>query len=278
MTDSVSSVEVGASPLRRLRRRLAREIDPALWPGTGLSPANRTIISLILISILLIVLETEASVFNPLREVFWWLEFTLLLVFSGEYGLRVWCAPENPRHGGRLAYMLWPLPMLDLIVIVTMAFTLVGMEGVLLRLLRLIRLLRLAKLGAFSRAFDDIAAAVFKRRFELAVSLIIAAVMLLLSSVALYVVEGGEQPVAFGSIPRAMWWSMATLTTVGYGDIVPVTAAGKVCAALTALTGIGLIAMPAGILAAAFSEAVQSRLDRERAHDRGRDRGEGPEA
>jgi len=139
----------------------------------------------------------------------------------------------------------------------------------LLRLLRLVRLLRLAKLGQFSRAFDDIMEAVARRRYELGISLIIAAVLMLLSASALYVIEGAGQPEAFGSIPRSMWWAVATLTTVGYGDIVPSTALGKAFAAFTALTGIGLIALPAGILAAAFSEVVQNRIDRERKKEEG---------
>jgi voltage-gated potassium channel len=91
----------------------------------------------------------------------------------------------------------------------------------------------------------------------------IAGALLLISASALYVLEGGAQPDAFGSIPRAMWWSVATLTTVGYGDVVPVTALGRVFATLTAITGVGLIAMPAGILASAFSDAMQRKRDRE---------------
>lgn len=118
-----------------------------------------------------------------------------------------------------------------------MAFTLIGVEGVLLRLLRLGRLLRLAKLGRFSQAFRDIAFAVSKRRYELVVSLVIASVLMLVSASLLYVVEGDGQPDAFGSIPRAMWWSMATLTTVGYGDIVPLTVLGRVLATFTAVMG-----------------------------------------
>ena len=85
----------------------------------------------------------------------------------------------------------------------------------------------------------------------------------MLSSTLLYVVESDGQPDAFGSIPRAMWWSIATLTTVGYGDAVPQTVIGRILAGLTAITGIGLIAMPTGILAAAFSDALQKQRERQ---------------
>ena len=101
--------------------------------------------------------------------------------------------------------------------------------------------------------------AVHTRRFELAASLVIGAVLLVVSATLLYVVEGMAQPETFGSIPRAMWWSIATLTTVGYGDVTPVTPLGKLCAGAIAILGIGVIAMPTGILAAAFSDALQAR-------------------
>jgi voltage-gated potassium channel len=86
--------------------------------------------------------------------------------------------------------------------------------------------------------------------------------LLLISSTFLYLVEGDAQPEAFGSIPRAMWWSIATLTTVGYGDVIPVTALGRVFSGVTAIIGIGLIAMPTGILAAAFSDGLERRRNK----------------
>lgn len=100
--------------------------------------------------------------------------------------------------------------------------------------------------------------AIAQRRHELGISAVVAIGLMLTSSTALYLAERGLQPEEFGSIPRAMWWSVATRTTVGYGDIVPVTALGRLFAALTAVTGIGLIALPTGILAGAFSEALHS--------------------
>jgi voltage-gated potassium channel len=127
----------------------------------------------------------------------------------------------------------------------------------LLRLFRLIRILRLARLGRFSLAMHHLSQAVSERREELLLSLILATFVLVFSAAGMYFIEGENDPQTFGSIPRAMWWSVCTLTTVGYGDIYPHTALGKILGAFTSLAGIGLIAMPTGILAAAFSDAFQ---------------------
>ncbi|MGI8561876.1 MAG: potassium channel family protein, partial [Luteimonas sp.] len=130
-----------------------------------------------------------------------------------------------------------------------------GSETLLLRLIRLMRLLALTKLARYSTAIRLVIESIHSRRFELGFTVLLAACVILISSAALYVVEGEIQPAAFGSIPRAAWWSVATLTTVGYGDLVPLTPIGKFFASLTAFAGIGLIAMPTGILAAGFSDA-----------------------
>jgi len=253
-------VRIGAG---RMRSRLAAELDPDLRRGAGLSALNRVIVGVILISLLLVVLETEPGLHEPYRVVFDGLELAVLAVFVVEYGARLWVCVENPKHPGRWAYARRPMALLDLLVIVSMATALMGFEGALFRLLRLLRLLRVARLGRFAEAFETVAGAVAARRYELVVSVAIAAGLLLISASALYVLEGGAQPDAFGSIPRAMWWSVATLTTVGYGDVVPVTPPGRVFATLTAITGVGLIAMPAGILASAFSDAMQRKRDGE---------------
>ena len=195
---------VSRTRLADLRLTFARELDVEMRAKAGLSLANQVIAWLILISVAVIVLETEPTVYQPFARAFLWFETALLIILVVEYLLRLWCATENPRYPNRLAFVIRPLALLDLLVILSMAFSLVGVEGVVLRLMRLLRLLRLAKLGGFSRAFDDISAAISKRRFELGLSVIIAAVMMLITASALYVVEAAHQPEAFGSIPRAM--------------------------------------------------------------------------
>lgn len=256
-----STIPVPMKP-HSLRHHIATQLDVDLHPRPGLSWCNRVIIAAILVSTAMVILETEPALFEPHRIWFVGFEKLILALFGIEFLLRLWTCIENPAWRSRLAYVRSPATLLDLVVIVSIGFTLLGLEGVLLRLLRLIRLLRVARLGHFSRALGNIGHAIAERRMELVISVMIAFSLLLLSASALYVIESEHQPEAFGSIPRAMWWSVATLTTVGYGDIVPVTPLGKIFAALTAITGIGLIAMPAGILASAFSAAMR-RADAE---------------
>ncbi|MEC7118327.1 MAG: ion transporter [Pseudomonadota bacterium] len=240
-----------------LRTKVALALDPRLRPESGLSRINKLIIACILLSLLVAVISTEEPVYQDHKTLFLYTEWVLGLIFGVEYLARVWTSIENPLHSSRLHYIFKPAPLLDLFTVLLTFATFFGAEGFLLRLVRVLRILRLARLGEFSDATHLISQAISKRRFELLLSAGIALLLLTVSSSALYLIEGGVQPEAFGSIPRAMWWSVATLTTVGYGDVYPVTAAGRLLAAFTAIAGIGLIAMPTGILAAAFSDAMQ---------------------
>ena len=152
---------------------------------------------------------------------------------------------------------LFSLPtLIDLLALGPALFSAGVMPSYGLRLLRLLRILRIARLGRFSRAWGVLAHAIASRRDELIVTLLAALFVMLISATALYLVEGPVQPRKFGSIPRAMWWSLVTLTTIGYGDVTPVTPLGKILAGLTAFLGIGLIAAPTGIIASALSQAA----------------------
>ena len=126
-----------------------------------------------------------------------------------------------------------------------------------LRLVRLLRIARLAKLGRMSLALRRVTSAIWLRRYELGLTLALAVAVLIVGATALYWLEGELQPDKFGSIPRSLWWAVVTLTTIGYGDAYPISAAGKAAAALVAFAGVGLIALPAGIMANAMQEAMR---------------------
>ena len=250
-----------------LRHRVYRQLEPVSRAAYGLSPANRVIVALIVLSVIAAVIDSEPLLAAGYERALHGFELACGVVFLVEYLLRLWVCVENPAHGpgwrGRLHYLRSPAAILDLIALTPLVTTLIGGEAFVLRFVRLLRLLRLARFGRLSVALTHLREAIHSRAFELVASVWIAVMLLLLTSTLMYLVEGRAQPQAFGSIPRAMWWAIVTLTTVGYGDVVPVTWAGKVLAGITAAVGVGVIAMPTGILASAFSDAVQRHRRRE---------------
>jgi voltage-gated potassium channel len=250
-----------------LRHRLYRALDPEAREGQGLSVINRLLVLLIIAASIQAVAETEPTIIQGREQVFRAAELVIVTIFSVEYLARLWIAPENPdcaRHRWpRLHYVFTPAAIIDLLAIVPTLLSFGITSSLFLRLFRVLRILRLAKLGRMSSAWDDLMTAVHSRRHELLLTVMLAGVAILISSTLLYLVEGGIQPEKFGSIPRSFWWSVVTLTTVGYGDVFPVTPVGKMLGGLVAITGIGIIALPTGILAGAFSDVLQQRRARE---------------
>ncbi|AVI62521.1 ion transporter [Halomonas sp. M1] len=243
------------------RAELYRQLALETHLRQGLSTINRVICVLILLASLVAILETEPTLRALLPRLFPTLETVLVVIFIGEYLLRLYVVGEDPRYRGikgRLRYVFSFWAMVDLLAILPyfLGF-MVQNNGFLLRMLRLGLMLRLTRLGRFSQAWAALAEALKSRSHELWLSAGLAILLLLLSSFCLYLAEASAQPDAFGSVPRVLWWSVTTLTTVGYGDMVPITGLGKFFAGLTAVAGIGIIAMPTGILAAALSDAFQ---------------------
>lgn len=240
------------------RHTLAKSLDPKLKTSFGLSCTNQFVIAVIFLSLFTAILETEHTIYDNHQTLFLGLEYLFTFLFTIEYLARVWVSIENPAYKTRLHFILTPAALLDLLTILLILFTVMGSPGYIMRLARLFRIIRIAKLGHYSEAMHIIWQAIFCRRFELLISFAIGLSALIISSSILYLVESKAQPEGFGSIPRAMWWAVVTLTTVGYGDVHPITVLGKIFGGLTALVGVGLIAMPAGILAASFSDAMQN--------------------
>ena len=131
-----------------------------------------------------------------------------------------------------------------------------------LAVLKAFRLFRLFKLARYVPAFDLLGEALKRAGSQLLTSLLLALALVYISAILLYLLEGPIQPEAFGSIPRAIWWAIATLTTVGYGDVYPITPIGRVAASAIALAGIGVVALPAGVFASAFSEVIREDSQR----------------
>lgn len=247
-----------------VRRRVYEQLEPRAREA-GLSLVNKFLVVCIVVASALAILDTEPMISTGRENAFRIAELAFGVIFSVEYLLRLWIAPDNPlcaRHRfPRLRYAFSVQAIIDFLAIVPTFFAFGGGGSVLLRFFRVLRIMRLAKLGRMSTAWHDLATALSERRHELLLTISIAGFVLLVASTMMYWAEADAQPEKFGSIPRAMWWCIVTLTTVGYGDAFPVTLLGKMLAGLVALAGIGLIAMPTGILAAAFSDVVQRRRE-----------------
>ena len=231
----------------------------------GLSPVNTFLVVVILMASFVMIIETEPSVserHGRLLDIFEW---SFGLIFLVEYLARVWVAAEEPdvagRWRGRLRFVLSPWGLLDLFIVVATIAPLIGPNVTVLRLVRVFRIVLVGKLGRMTEALSDFSAAINSRRYELTITLGLCLSVMLLGATVMWLAEGDTQPEQFGSIPRSLWWAVVTLTTIGYGDVYPVTAIGRLFSAVFSLAGIGLIALPSGILASAFSELAQRRRE-----------------
>ncbi|BDU51337.1 ion transporter [Haliovirga abyssi] len=219
---------------------------------------------LISLNVLAVILETVNSLVTKYGKVFLYFEFISVIIFSVEYILRIWVCVEDDKYKkeknkfkARIKFILSPLSIIDLLAILPFYLpVLIPFDLRIMRAVRLFRLIRLLKVGRYSKAVTTFYKIIKKKREELLISLFIVIVLLIITSSLMYYIENGAQPEAFSSIPAAMWWGIATLTTVGYGDIYPITALGKFLGAIISILGIGLFALPTGILASAFTEEI----------------------
>jgi len=224
---------------------------------------DHALVILIIVSVAAIVLESVDALATRYRAEFDWLQLISVFIFTGEYLLRVWSSPSSDEARfqkpvmGRFCYMLTPMALVDLLAILPfylgMFFTLD------LRFLRIVRLLRLLKLARYSPVISILISITKTETATIGTALIFLALVLVFASTGIYYFEHDAQPDAFANIPAAMWWAVATITTVGYGDITPITAAGKVFGAMISIAGVSMIAIPAGLMATRLTDELRQR-------------------
>jgi voltage-gated potassium channel len=248
----------------RAKRRVFEILEQASADDRFSLWCDVCLLVLIALNTLAVILETVPSVAAGYEPFFFWFEVVSVVIFTIEYGLRFWSCTIRERFRapvrGRLRFMTTPLALVDLVAILPFYLPmLIRIDFRVLRVLRFVRLFRLLKMSRYLRSLRMFGTVVHEKKEDLVLAIGIVLVILLFASSGMYVIENAAQPEAFSSIPAAMWWGIATLTTVGYGDIYPITPLGKVVGAVIALLGGGLFALPAGILASGVRDIMQRR-------------------
>lgn len=246
-----------------LRKRAAELLEQGHFNDRASRILNLLLILLILLNVIAIILESVSDIHQQYQRALWLFEVFSVAVFTIEYLVRVWSAidlaeaTDKSPIMGRLRYMLNPIALVDLIAILPFYLSLYLSFD--LRFLRVLRMLRLFKLTRYSPALGAMLDVIQRESEALLAAFVVLLIMLVISSGGIYLLENDLQPEVFGSIPSSMWWAIVTLTTVGYGDVVPLTAGGKVFGGLIGLIGIGMIALPAAIMASGFAENIRER-------------------
>jgi voltage-gated potassium channel len=248
--------------MNELRRRTYTILENASGePAARL--LNGLLIGLILANVAAIVLASVTSIGARYHAWFSALEWLSILVFTFEYLARVWAAVERDdgRYRapvrGRIRYMLSPLALIDLLAILPFYLTfLVPLD---LRFMRIFRLFLIFKLTRYHASMNLLARVMRNEARPIAAALFVLATLLMVAASFAFIAEHEAQPHVFASIPDAMWWAIVTMTTVGYGDMVPITPFGKLIGGVIAVIGLGMVALPAGLLAAGFSEQLHQR-------------------
>ena len=247
------------------RKEWKKKVFDIISKDDGDNKASRIfdllIMALILLSILSIVLESFESLSSRYHDVFTGFEVFTVAVFTLEYLLRIWTADllyPDAKHP-RLKYIFSFMAVIDLLAILPFYLPFLSSDFHILRmmrLLRLFRLLRVFKMGRYVEALQTVVQVIRSSASRLVIAMLLCFFVMLFSAIIMYTVENPVQPDKFPNVIASLWWAICTLTTVGYGDVFPITAVGRFFAAVISLVGIGIIAIPTGIIAAGFTTAL----------------------
>ena len=247
------------------RSVMAKWLEPSTEHDKRYLWVDIMLILLIGLNIVALILQSIEQIEQAYHWQFIYFELVSIVIFTLEYAARVWSCVDTPQYQKqtgsnfqkRLLYIRSPLAVIDLLAI--LPFYLGFFIQTDLRYLRVFRLLRVFKLSRYSRAMQLLMNVFKEERYSLFAAFSVLFIIMLVAACAMYTLEKDIQPEHFSSIPQAMWWSLVTLTTVGYGDVTPVTDLGRLFGGLITIVGIGMVALPAGILASGFSEQLSRR-------------------
>lgn len=250
---------------------LTRQAVYAALEGTSEHAAARRVPALldafISLNVIALIVGTVNEIHVRAPLAFWTFEIVSVAIFTSEYALRIWASGADPKYGnavsGRLRYIVSPMALVDLAAIAPFYLGLLQLVGIDLRFLRAIRLMaRMIRLASRTSAIGTLWRVFHSKLDELLATVGMLTVLLIMASSMMYFIEHEAQPEVFSSIPETMWWAIVTLTTVGYGDMAPVTIPGRILGGAIAVLGIGMFALPAGILGSGFMDDVGRRSQR----------------
>ena len=250
--------------LVKVKRRVHDILEVGQSGDRASQAADTGLMLLIVANVAAIIVSTDTDIHDAASGFFRYFEMISFCIFGVEYLLRIWSCTSNPDYAhpvtGRLRYLLRPLMLADATAVFTYFTFLFLPTGLDLGALRTLRLLsRLASLARYSAGMQAVVAVATARRSELLAVVSVVGALLVLASSLMYFIEHSVQPEKFSSIPETMWWSVITVTTVGYGDVWPITPLGRLLAGIIALLGVGIFALPAGILGSGFVEQFHRR-------------------
>lgn len=260
--------------MNKFRKRLNGILEDYHFKDTTSKVINIFIITLIVLNVASVILETEESL-QAYSKLFKGFEIFSVVIYTVEYLLRLWSITADKKYKhpftGRLRYMVQPFAVIDLLAILPFYLPLLlPFDLRFIRILRLFRIFRVLKLGRYSDAMQSIGRVIRNKSAELISVVFVVSVLLVVTSGCMYYIEHEAQPKQFPSIISTMWWSVVTLTTVGYGDVYPITTLGKFFGAIIAFLGIGLFALPAAILASGFTEEIKQTKKKKGGGEKGK--------
>jgi voltage-gated potassium channel len=254
-----------------LRRRLYLILSPDERGGIIERIFEFILVATIILSIVAIVLESVPSIDAEYAALFDAFEIYSVLFFTFEYIARAYSIVENPKFAdpvrGRIRYITSPIAIIDLLAFVPFYLAFMSVDLRFLRIFRLMALFRMFKIARYLHALTIFRRVLKDRKEQLVLSFIFILFVLVVISFVMFYAEKDAQPDKFSSIPATMWWGISTLTTVGYGDIVPITDLGKFLGGIFAIAGVGLLALPAGILSSGFFEMLHTKNSRPKEGD-----------